>query len=65
MKQLHHSQEVSVADGVTVAVKARVVTVVGPRGTLVKNFKHLKVNLREIIWHFYKRVRNSVQNLTP
>jgi len=47
MKQLHHSQEVSVADGVTVAVKARVVTVVGPRGTLVKNFKHLKVNFRK------------------
>merc|ERR1711974_240690 len=46
MKQLHHSQEVTVDNGVTVAVKARVVTVNGPRGQLVKNFKHLKVEMK-------------------
>merc|ERR1711977_88603 len=46
MKLLHHSQEVTVEDGVTVAVKARVVTVKGPRGELVKNFKHLKVEMK-------------------
>merc|ERR1712179_835076 len=46
MKLLHHSQEVTVADGVSVAVKARVVTVKGPRGELVKNFKHLKVEMK-------------------
>ena len=55
MKQLHHSQEVTVDRGVTVAVKARVVTVTGPRGTLTKNFKHLKVCfsiLYQILRHF-------------
>lgn len=46
MKQLHHSQEVTVGDGVSVTVKARVVTVTGPRGVLVKNFKHLKVEMK-------------------
>merc|ERR1712233_207765 len=46
MKLLHHSQEVTVADGVSVSVKARVVTVKGPRGELVKNFKHLKVEMK-------------------
>ena len=45
MKQLHHSQEVTVDEGVSVSVKSRVVTVIGPRGTLVKNFKHLKVEM--------------------
>merc|ERR1711977_147101 len=46
MKLLHHSQEVTVEDGVTVAVKARVVTVTGPRGTLTKSFRHLKVEMK-------------------
>merc|ERR1712088_350832 len=46
MKQLHHSQQVTVDDNVTVAVKARVVTVTGPRGTLTKNFRHLKVEMK-------------------
>merc|ERR1712233_118662 len=46
MKLLHHSQEVTVADGVSVSVKARVVTVKGPRGELLKNFKHLKVEMK-------------------
>ena len=43
MKYLHHSQEVTVDEGVTCEVKARVVTVTGPRGTLTKSFRHLKV----------------------
>ena len=47
MKLLHHSQEVTVDEGVTCSVKARKVTVTGPRGTLTKDFRHLKV-----IYHF-------------
>ena len=47
MKLLHHSQEVKVDEGVTCSVKSRVVTVTGPRGTLTKNFRHLKVNPNE------------------
>merc|ERR1711868_208937 len=43
MKLLHHSQEVTVDEGVTCSVKSRLVTVTGPRGTLTKSFRHLKV----------------------
>ena len=44
MKHLHHAESVTVDDGVTCVVKSRVVTVTGPRGTLSKNFRHLKVS---------------------
>merc|ERR1739848_924186 len=47
MKTIHHSQEVSVDEGVTISVKSRVVTVTGPRGTLTKNFRHLKVDIKQ------------------
>jgi large subunit ribosomal protein L9e len=47
MKYLHHSQEVTVGAACTVDVKTRIVTVTGPRGTLVKNFKHLKVEMKQ------------------
>merc|ERR1712062_320017 len=46
MKVLHHSQEVTVDDGVTCSVKARKVTITGPRGTLEKDFRHLKVEMK-------------------
>merc|ERR1712110_1379209 len=46
MKYLHHSQEVTVDEGVTCEVKARVVTVTSPRGTLTKSFRHLKVEMK-------------------
>merc|ERR1712158_141078 len=46
MKLLHHSQEVTVDECVTCSVKSRMVTVTGPRGTLVKSFRHLKVEMK-------------------
>merc|ERR1712113_1360390 len=46
MKLLHHSQEVTVDEGVTCTVKSRQVTVTGPRGTLKKDFRHLKVEMK-------------------
>ncbi|GAA5832699.1 hypothetical protein JCM3770_006281, partial [Rhodotorula araucariae] len=36
MKQIYKEEELEVPEGVTVAVKARVITVTGPRGTLQK-----------------------------
>jgi large subunit ribosomal protein L9e len=36
MKQIYKEEELVVPAGVTVAIKARVITVVGPRGTLLK-----------------------------
>ena len=38
-------KETEIIDGVTVDVKARVVTVKGKRGTLVRDFKHLNVEI--------------------
>jgi ribosomal protein L6P/L9E len=41
-------QSVEIIDGTTVDVKARVVTVKGKRGTLVRDFKHLNVDIKKI-----------------
>merc|ERR1712077_166352 len=45
MKVINTNQSVTVPDEVDVSVKSRVVTVKGPRGTLVKSFKHLAVDI--------------------
>merc|ERR1712018_991801 len=45
MKVINTNQSVTVPDDVDVSVKSRVVTVKGARGTLVKSFKHLAVDL--------------------
>ena len=45
MKVLNTHQEVTVPEGIDVSVKARVVTVKGSRGTLVKDFRHLAVDM--------------------
>ncbi|QLQ77998.1 hypothetical protein HG537_0A02450 [Torulaspora globosa] len=53
MKFIQTEQFVEVPQGVTVNIRSRVVKVTGPRGTLVKNLKHIdvtftKVNERQI-----------------
>ena len=45
MKVLNTHQEVTVPEGIDVSVKARVVTVKGARGTLVKDFRHMAVDM--------------------
>merc|ERR1712223_746026 len=45
MKIINTNQSVTVPENVDVTVKSRVVTVKGPRGTLVKSFKHLAVDI--------------------
>jgi len=47
MKQIQSSEIVKIPDGVTVSVNKRKVTVVGPRGTLTKDFSHghLQLNM--------------------
>merc|ERR1712045_254510 len=42
------SQTVNIPDGIKCSVKARVVTVKGPRGTLTKSFKHLNVDISKV-----------------
>ena len=45
MKILNTKQSVTIPDEVEVSVKARVVTVKGARGTLVKSFRHLAIDI--------------------
>merc|ERR1711939_44174 len=48
MLQIYKEEELEVPEGVTVAVKARVTTVTGPRGTLQKNAQHVAMSIRVI-----------------
>jgi len=45
VQKICSTQEVQVIEGCTVDVKARTVTVKGPRGTLTRDFKHLSVEI--------------------
>ncbi|CCH61430.1 hypothetical protein TBLA_0E03760 [Henningerozyma blattae CBS 6284] len=48
MKYIQTEQSISIPEGVTVAIKARVIKVTGPRGTLVKNLKHIDVTFTKV-----------------
>nr|CAG4650485.1 EOG090X0DNU [Sida crystallina] len=48
MKQILVSQSVKVPENVQVRVKARTVTVIGPRGRLVRDFKHLALDMEMV-----------------
>ena len=45
MKYIVTSEKIKIPDGVTIDAKARVVTVKGPKGTLIKSFKHIKAQI--------------------
>jgi large subunit ribosomal protein L9e len=59
MKAVLQEKDIKIPEGVTVAVKARVVTVKGPRGTLTRALKHVNMEitllsdraLRVVVWH--------------
>lgn len=46
MKTIHTSETFDIPAGVTVEIKARIVKVTGPRGTLTRNFKHLNLDFQ-------------------
>ncbi|CCE62461.1 hypothetical protein TPHA_0C03080 [Tetrapisispora phaffii CBS 4417] len=48
MKYIQTEQSINIPAGVNVSIKARVVKVTGPRGTLVKNLKHIDVTFKKI-----------------
>lgn len=48
MKTILASQTVNIPENVTITAASRKVTVEGPRGTLVRNFRHLNVELLPI-----------------
>merc|ERR1712029_428525 len=54
MLQIYKEEELEVPEGVTVAVKARVITVTGPRGTLQKNAQHVAC---------LRTIRSQIENM--
>jgi len=46
MRDILKTEELEIPEGVTVAVKSRVIVVTGPRGTLTKNVRHINMDLR-------------------
>mmetsp|Transcript_24337 Transcript_24337/g.36059 ORF Transcript_24337/g.36059 Transcript_24337/m.36059 type:complete len:187 (+) Transcript_24337:77-637(+) len=48
MKTVLASRSIQIPDGVTVEIKARNVTVTGPRGSLNRDFKHIDMDLKII-----------------
>merc|ERR1711936_962307 len=65
-KILNAKQSMDIPDGVECSVKARVVTIKGPRGTLVRSFRHLAIDIYmegptklTVEKHFGKRKENA------
>lgn len=48
MKTIHCLQDVNVPKDCQVTIKSRLITVVGPRGTIKRNLKHLQIDIRLI-----------------
>ena len=48
MKTVLASRSIAIPEGVDVSIKARTVTVTGPRGTLTRDFKHIQMDLKKI-----------------
>jgi large subunit ribosomal protein L9e len=46
MRDIHSTEELVIPEGVDVTVKSRIITVKGPRGTLVKNVRHIDMDIR-------------------
>ncbi|SAM00770.1 hypothetical protein [Absidia glauca] len=46
MKDIYQDDELIIPQGVKVSIKARDVTVTGPRGTLNKNLRHLNIEIK-------------------
>ncbi|KAJ1722257.1 60S ribosomal protein L9B [Coemansia erecta] len=58
MKHIQKDDTVTIPEDVTVSIKARVITVTGPRGTLTRDLRHIQVDIqrptkntiRVIVW---------------
>lgn len=48
MKTILSSETMDIPDGVKITVKAKMIEVEGPRGTLTRNFKHLNLDFQLI-----------------
>ena len=48
MRDILKEEEFVIPDGVEISVKARRITVTGPRGTLTKNVQHIDMDIRVV-----------------
>jgi len=48
MKQIRSAKKIVIPKGISVEIKSRVVTVTGPKGKLVRDFRHLPVAIQKI-----------------
>jgi len=48
MRDVLKTEELDVPEGVTVGIKARVIKVTGPRGSLTKNVRHIDMDIRTV-----------------
>jgi len=46
MRDILKTEELDIPEGVDITVKARIITVKGPRGTLTKNVRHIDMDIR-------------------
>jgi large subunit ribosomal protein L9e len=48
MRDILKTEELSIPEGVTVAIKSRIINVEGPRGKLEKNVRHINMDIQLI-----------------
>jgi large subunit ribosomal protein L9e len=48
MKELTKSETLVIPEGVEITIKARFITVTGPRGTLTKNLRHINCEVQRV-----------------
>src|SRR5438045_2178228 len=46
MRDILKTEELEIPEGITVAIRARVIVVKGPRGTLTKNVQHVNMDIK-------------------
>jgi large subunit ribosomal protein L9e len=46
MRDILSTEELEIPEGVEIAIKSRIITVKGPRGTLTKNVRHVDMDIR-------------------
>ncbi|CAG8434256.1 1765_t:CDS:2 [Ambispora gerdemannii] len=78
MKDIYKDVTLTVPDGVSIDIKARLIKVTGPRGTLTKNLRHIDLEIQKvkknliklIVWHGGRKhiaclntVKSHIENL--
>lgn len=48
MRDVLKTEEIDVPEGIKIEIQARLITVTGPRGTLVKSARHIDMDIRLI-----------------